>query len=228
MNATPNKTAKTRAIAENAKVVKITERAAPAAPKKAPAKPAAKPAPVAKKAPAPKAAPAPAAAPADPLAIPAFLARQNTPESDAKVVAMVNASEAAARREKIAEAAAQRTSDAAAAAKAARPATKSEPAKRGGKRAAAKPNVSAAGLSATIKVKGDQKVRADGLPENGIDDYLIDAVLAKGGALHSAMCKKLGWKRCSRRLARAAEVAKVTLVAEKVGNGDIRFTGTRA
>jgi hypothetical protein len=51
----------------------------------------------------------------------------------------------------------------------------------------------------------------------------LPEVLPKSGALHSALCKKLKWKRCSRRLARAAKIAGLKLKATRVEGGEIRF-----
>lgn len=95
------------------------------------------------------------------------------------------------------------------------------------------PVLSAAGLGA-LKPRKGETIREDGLPVNGIDDWMIDQVLNKAGALHSEMCAHLGtvdgskkpWKRCSRRLARAAVVAKVKLTSKPEGD-DTRFFGTR-
>jgi hypothetical protein len=54
-----------------------------------------------------------------------------------------------------------------------------------------------------------------------------DALRAVSGALHSALCKKLKWQRCSRRLARAAKIAGVKLKATRIEGGDIRFEVAR-
>jgi hypothetical protein len=82
------------------------------------------------------------------------------------------------------------------------------------------------GLAETIRVKPGEKVREDGLPEGGIDAKLVDAVLADGGALHSELNAMTGWKKSDRRLARAAQVAGVSLTMKREGN-DVRFIGKR-
>lgn len=80
------------------------------------------------------------------------------------------------------------------------------------------------GLATKPRTKKGATLRADGLEEGGVDAILIDAVKATGGALHSDLCKKVKWKKCDRRLARAAKIAGIKLKATKVdGGGDIRF-----
>lgn len=106
----------------------------------------------------------------------------------------------------------------------------SEPVKKTGKAAAPDqptPVKVRPGLAPTIRIKPGEKVREDGLPEGGIDAKLVDAVLADGGALHSELNALTGWKKSDRRLARAAQVAGVTLTKTREG-GDTRFIGTRA
>jgi hypothetical protein len=66
-------------------------------------------------------------------------------------------------------------------------------------------------------------VRDDGLEEGGPDAILVDAVRQPGGALHSDLCVAVGgWKKCDRRLARAAALVGLTLKSTREGD-DTRF-----
>jgi hypothetical protein len=87
--------------------------------------------------------------------------------------------------------------------------------------------ISVAGLARKPRVRKGAVIRADGLEKDGVDALLVDAVKAKGGALHSALCRKLKWKKCSRRLARAAKIAGLKLKATRVASSDIRFEVAR-
>lgn len=76
-------------------------------------------------------------------------------------------------------------------------------------------------VEAPVLRKGET-LRADNLIEGGVDAKMIDR-LKEGPALHSELCAMLGgWARCDRRLARAAQIAGVKIMATRTG-GDIRF-----
>lgn len=83
--------------------------------------------------------------------------------------------------------------------------------------------LSTAGLAKKPRLSKGAVLRPDGLEKGGVDALLVDAVKRKGGALHSALCKKLKWKKCDRRLARAAKIAGLKLRASRIDGGDIRF-----
>ena len=75
--------------------------------------------------------------------------------------------------------------------------------------------ISVTGLARKPRVREGAVIRADGLEKGGVDALLVDAVKQRGGALHSALCKKLKWKRCGQRLARAAKIAGLKLRATR-------------
>jgi hypothetical protein len=83
--------------------------------------------------------------------------------------------------------------------------------------------ISTAGLAKRPRLRKGAVLRPDGLEKGGVDALLVDAVKRKGGALHSALCRKLKWKKCCRRLTRAAKVAGLKLRTTRVDGGDIRF-----
>ncbi len=80
-----------------------------------------------------------------------------------------------------------------------------------------------AGLADKPRIKKGATIRADGLEEGGPDAILVDAVRQPGGALHSDLCQLVGgWKKCDRRLARAAALVGLTLRSIREGS-DTRF-----
>lgn len=83
--------------------------------------------------------------------------------------------------------------------------------------------IKTAGIAKKPRVRKGAVIRADGLEKGGVDAILIDAVKRKGSALHSDLCKKVRWKRCDRRLTRAARIASIRLKATRIEGGDIRF-----
>ncbi len=97
-----------------------------------------------------------------------------------------------------------------------------KPAKRRAK-AEAKTVTVPAGLADKPRVRRGAVIREDGLEEGGPDAILVDAVRQPGGALHSDLCQLVGgWKKCDRRLARAAALIGVQLKATREGD-DTRF-----
>jgi hypothetical protein len=80
-----------------------------------------------------------------------------------------------------------------------------------------------AGLADKPRIRKGAQVREDGLEEGGPDAILVDAVSKPGGALHSQLCVAVGgWKKCDRRLARAAALVGLTLKSTREGS-DTRF-----
>jgi hypothetical protein len=79
------------------------------------------------------------------------------------------------------------------------------------------------GLAAAPRIKKSETLRADGLVDGGVDAILIDAVKRGNGALHSELCEMVGWKKCDRRLRRAADISGVKLIVAREGK-DHRFS----
>lgn len=78
-------------------------------------------------------------------------------------------------------------------------------------------------LAPAPRLRKGETLRADGLIDGGVDALLVDTVKRDGGALHSELCAIVGWKKCDRRLGRAAEIAGLRLIVAREGR-DQRFS----
>ena len=70
---------------------------------------------------------------------------------------------------------------------------------------------SAKGKSRTA-VKGKTSARADGLREGSKQAQMLDLALDPAGVTEAAICKKLGWEKCSATLGRVCDKVGASLV----------------